>query len=344
MSKKTKALLYNLICFAVIFISVLLVIISTGFVRIMAAEQRRAIDDDLANRALFAAETGAEDAIVKIRKSIVNGPPLNGTDLNKCADGELSGSADYDISYTCQIIESDVKNLTFELPVEGSREIDLSGIGGLNKVRVEWHLQNISKDGPINNLAGLNVNSSSTYWLNQKIPALMRINAITYPSGGFNTGTIGNNVMFVYPVTNGASIPQLDITDPGTSSGSAACSPSAADDVFACRADITGLGAGNTIVKLTALQRGAWVRVTALNNSNQIIDLPGNIYSIDSTGRSGDVLRRVRMTAQFTSSGAGGSSAGDVLGRNFVITDQSICKDFGYDNTNGKATDNAGCY
>jgi len=328
--------------FVVIFISVLLVIISTGFVRIMVAEQRRAIEDDLANRALFAAETGAEDAIVEIRKRISEDKTLGNSELGVCKDKQLSPETSYDISYSCQIIESDIKNLTFELPVEGSREIDLSEAPGLSSVLVEWHVP--SEDGtPISNTT-LNRNISPVDWKNNGFPALMRINAFSYPVSptGFSQGDIGNDVIFAYPVSNNSS--PIDLNIQNVSSGAASCFLSTTGDAFACKAKITGLRPNtNTIIKLTSLQRGAHVQFTALDGANQPINLPGNVYSIDSTGKAGDVLRRVRVSAQFTSSGAGGTSAGNVFGRNFVITDQSICKDFGYDNSNGTATDLSGC-
>ena len=54
--------------FTVIFITLLLLILTTAYIRLMVNEQRQATDNDLSSRAFYAAESGVNDAILKIKK------------------------------------------------------------------------------------------------------------------------------------------------------------------------------------------------------------------------------------------------------------------------------------
>lgn len=124
--------------FTVIFVTMLLLIMTTAFIRLMINEQRQSTDNDLSNRAFYAAEAGVNDAILQIKEaleapnvnlalaSIIKGQCGGSTDVPKI----LSSSSEADISYTCQFISLTSPSISGSAKEGDALIFDLTGTTG----------------------------------------------------------------------------------------------------------------------------------------------------------------------------------------------------------------------
>jgi Tfp pilus assembly protein PilX len=203
--------------FTVIFFMLLITIITVGFLRIMAAEQRQSLNNDLNASAEAAAQSGIEDAKRAILKynSLPDGDPLK-TQLqaalttNTCNalftnpsvrgalnlnnNGSINNQAGLNEYYTCLSVNLTTPDYVGSSNASKSEFIPLVPEGGnkYDQVTISWHLasQTIGADGdgqPNNYAPGVLLPpvTGAGSWSSQGYPAYMRVELYGYPNGNF---------------------------------------------------------------------------------------------------------------------------------------------------------------
>ncbi|HET7320074.1 MAG TPA: pilus assembly PilX N-terminal domain-containing protein [Candidatus Saccharimonadales bacterium] len=317
--------------FASIIIVMTLVIIlglmAIGFGRLMRSEQRSALDRQLSTQAYYAAESGVKDAIYAIQKGFAtsnsnSGQCLTSADLGSgfSATGNVL-DATTGTQYTCIMVETEPTSLEYN-PIStdtgnttGTKYISLVGktmdrssdqiIGSL---KVSWQ----GKSGGAS-FGGPNCDSSgvtfpvSTGWTCG--PGVIRI-TLTPFANSFDRGSLvnGTYTVFLYPQNNstagtlGSAIyvaGQANMNQQGAIvSGNCNSANSSATTPRQC----------NVLINLANLSSRFFVSVKSFYVDSDVVitpyaDATGNTpmrlsgaqATIDSTGKSQDVLRRIKV-------------------------------------------------
>ena len=224
--------------FTVIFFMLLITIITVGFLRIMAAEQRQALDNDLNASAEAAAQSGIEDAKRAILKynSLAASDPLKAqlqsaltssacdalftnasvrSALNLNNTGSINNQAGLNEYYTCLSVNLNTPDYIGSASAGKSEFVPLvpENDDKYDKFTISWHLasQTIGNDGdgqPAKYAPGTTlpaVAGGASSWSSQGYPAYLRVELYGYPSGNFNRGKMDilESSIFLVPNTSG---------------------------------------------------------------------------------------------------------------------------------------------
>ncbi len=136
----------------VVLLSVILTIITTGFLRIIARNQREATEKQLAQQAIYAAEAGIEDA----KKAIANPVGISkgsntleqvlsgAQDTCAVASGGALGTIGSDLgnnsSYTCQLIDPTPNELEYNITENDNQlaRIRMATGSSYERIKVTW--------------------------------------------------------------------------------------------------------------------------------------------------------------------------------------------------------------
>lgn len=348
--------------FTVLFFTILITVLTVGFVRIMINERRQATDQDLTTRAYYAAESGVEDARRALQQYypvVADRPKLNTDTCDAPVGYSKTISTNPSIGYSCMLMDLNPTDLQATLPGDGNSTqwaIRSQGDVAFNKVRISWHSLSEEVDGAT--VAFRATGTDNPTYANWKdgsgvsFPAMLRMQMFGYPK----TGTFGraqlealNRVGFLNPTTSPSSgdfpINNLDAntrpqdtrctTDPSVFGG------------YACQASIIvnpGIDpSGNYIfMRLKSLydQNGTKVKIELLNGSTVVSTQDGQAI-VDITGRAGDVFRRVQSRVSLP-----GAIDTSLLPEFAVESGGDICKRFELTDTGEsliQPTDPAGC-
>jgi Tfp pilus assembly protein PilX len=224
--------------FTVIFFMLLITIITIGFLRIMTAEQRQALDNDLTASAQAAAQSGIEDAKRAIIKynSLPDTDPLKAqlqtaltssncnalftsaavrTALNLNNSGSINNQPGLNEFYTCLSVNLNTPDYIAPASAGKSEFIPLSPENGdpFEQILVSWHLASaaVGTDGdgqPSNYAPGVQlppVAGGANSWSTRGYPAYLRVELFGYPNGSFNRGGIDQLSRSVFLVPNASS-------------------------------------------------------------------------------------------------------------------------------------------
>ena len=224
--------------FTVIFFMLLVTIITIGFLRIMAAEQRQALDNDLTASAEAAAQSGIEDAKRAILKynSLPSGDPLKAqlqtaltssqcdalftnasvrAALSLNNTGSINNQAGLNEYYTCLSVNLNTPDYIGSASAGKSEFVPLVPENGnkVDKISISWHLasQTVGKDGdgePNNYAPGVllpPVTGGANSWSTQGYPAYLRVELYGYPNGNFNRDKMDVLSRSVFLVPNSSS-------------------------------------------------------------------------------------------------------------------------------------------
>lgn len=308
----------------VIFVTILLTVLTTSFIRLGVNEQRQAIDDDLTTRAFYAAESGVQDAMRAINER------LDPADANfaECtpAHGVGSGmlSAELDAEYTCQIINLTPPDYRAYLDKNESTFFKLEGTENITDFTVYWHIfgDDNDSDGTTYSLRANADLLTEFAWNTGNHPAMIRVQVMSIPeSGSVQRGDINNSIAFFSPTRTGLPSVNLSTGVDGEVLNSN-CTPATGGIDFGeyvCSATVAGLDSASRdyYLRIKALYRDTHIKVVA-NEGH--VGLVGAQAVVDVTGRAADVFRRVQQRVNLTN---------DVLWPEFALfSAQDICKDF----------------
>lgn len=312
-----------------IMLSLLLLAITVSMVTVQSLTLRKAEDSEQSQRAYFAAESGVEDAVARIRTGQVLQP--GGQDCSSPAVSQnlgLSSTAPGTYGWSCQFISFSGSPSDVIHQPDVSTTIDPSATS-FNSLQLLWDQSaNTAASGYFTSPA---LTGGTTAWGNHAMP--LELTVVEYPRGvNFTTKQINTQTALILPETAGAGTiayaprKTYDVTDPtranacnaahplncgidGALPVAAVCTTATVADLsntgkYHCKLTMTGLNPGMSYVfrlrsRYTA-EDGSNKGRFVFNFCNGSCAVPANLVpvtdstaTIDVTGRAGDVYRRV---------------------------------------------------
>lgn len=226
----------------VMFFTVLTLVVTLGFVRLMLIEQRQATDDNLSNMAKAAAESGIEDAKRAILKydslpigsperityeGLLNNPTCNALNSSGMVQTDLgldpNGTVAEGQRYSCLTVR--LNTTEFKGPAQkDGKVIPLKSVSPFDRIQVSWHL--ISDDSRPGDGDGTPAN----YWNQDTLPkagdlaatdspALLRVQLFSYATGALNRNAISDSNRSVTLIPSNAGAASFDISAEDPKSG-----------------------------------------------------------------------------------------------------------------------------
>lgn len=328
----------------VVFIMVISLIV-LGFSQVSRRNSREALDRHLSSQAFYAAETGANDAAIRLAKMLENGDPLE--EQTECVDNDKytknSGKLDEenDVSYSCLLVNPFPSTQQFT-NMTGSKIVALnaneSSNGLLNSLPMEWSRTAAHTESRIGTCPGTRAGATWTdfpdvaEW-NSKCPyAVLRVDIVQNNEttrSSAQAAAKATMTFFVYPKQgNISSPPNIEYASQPSNAGNPYGQGASQGKVYAaacnhevCKFNLTGLDFPNGYMRIKALYRdAAEVQVKASSGN-----FKGGQVAIDSTGKAQDVLRRIQVRRPLSGSGSSNVAG---FSDNALQTEKSICKRF----------------
>lgn len=365
--------------FVVLFASLLLTILTVGFMRIMIQEQQQATNQDLSQSARDSAVSGVEDA-KRVLHACVLGSDKACTAIasKKCATIQDSGviptqsetetviksgtagDGSLNQAYTCVTIEQKTDDYIGNLTEGKSAVIPLKAVGDFDTIQIEWMHKDNGSTGT--NYAGGRVETllspvsgdftslpKKSDW-NQSAASLLRVQSIVPSGASVSLDQLdGSDVSTSYlrpanvtddanDVSASALIPNVPIrTARATGDNNVTASVTAiacsnyrfTHGAYACRATLS-LAPGTipadsqvAFMRLTSLYRDTSYKISLIRSSS-VVQFDGVQPIVDSTGRAGNIFRRVSSRVGAATNLPYPESVFDVSGslcKNFYVTD-----------------------
>ena len=354
----------------VMFTSILLMVVSTGFIRIMVQEESRASNNNLSRTAYESAVAGVEDgkrAIMACQRGGSASAACKAIAAKRCSTiqdaGIISSISNTAVTiksgtnlqyisgqaYTCVLIDSQTSDVVYSLKEGSSRVVPLRVNKDTSIIRLQWMMKN-DKVSTISSADGGDTLPKRVEWP-ADAPALLRIQAVVPESTTVNgQQSFDSSIVstaFLRPsgiraprnlldsTAFNAVAPQAVRAAGGATNATAGVSPiTCSAEAFdnhqhACSAYVTlprNLVAGNPMafLRITSIYNDTDVRLSFDNIGDGTIKFDGVQPKVDSTGRAGDVYRRVSSRISSSSNINYPEYAVDITG--------SLCKDFSVTN------------
>lgn len=325
--------------FTAIFFTILLTVLTTGFIRIMINENQQANDDDFSSRAYYAAESGVED----MKRALAQYYPSDTAKLNAAICDPPVGysnvvSAALGISYPCKLLNFNPPSIEATLPGDGSTlqwRLRSQNDASFNAIRISWHSLSDTVDGA--NVAFRTTNTIPTYgaWNNggTPFPAMIRSQIFGYTTAGpVNEADLkaNNYAGFLNPTStaNGNSIDISGALNGATTPTNVLCTANTTTyGGYACQTtiNITSIGSfsGKTMfLRLKSLfdTNGTKVKIELMNGSN-VVNTSDAQAIVDVTGRAGTLFRRVQSRVSLP-----GTASSDLMPEFGLESGDNICK------------------
>jgi Tfp pilus assembly protein PilX len=284
----------------VIILSILLSLITTAFVRVAVSEQRNATNDDLSNRAFYAAQAGFEDAMHTLATNPQNQSTCGSTQV--ISDKNQTG---IDAAYTCKLVSLNVTDL-----MTNSIDVNKAYVYPLDLTTYSSPSYTLNVSWTSSGSATVNNKSlpPTSYWLGQNYYAAMRADLVWFPaSGSLNNNSVKSQAYYFVPSTSNEA--------PTTTIGGSGGLPtepilysncSGSSGTGSCTGTIK-LGSFNSsnhvflvlrpIYKSVAGSPGVDVNITESNGAK--ITFANGQASVDITGRAGDAYRRIKQNVPY---------------------------------------------
>ena len=287
---------------SIILIVLIITVITLSLATLIRRELRQSIDEQLSSQALYAAESGINDAIKKISDGTITGS-VTGCDQTS-PEGVFSNqtiSSDENVRYTCILVNQTPPVISTDIQKETVKSYPIISSTGqtVSSLTFTWK----SLDSAFTpNIAGCDrfdfnrcLRAYNT-WGN-RLP-LLRVRLLPYPSSDF-TSSINPIDVIAYPgPRSGVSDSTLTLTPNGLRQKMlfATCSSTNKN----CTVSISGLGSGGDLSGRYYLQIYSYYGSTniKINGKDQLggeIKFSGAQAEIDATGVAQDVLRRMKV-------------------------------------------------
>ena len=322
--------------FMVVFATLLITIVTVGFVKIMLQGQQQASATDLSQSAYDSAQAGVEDAkraILRYKSLCDSATPivdcsaeyltLNSSTCNDAVKqlDEIKGEAVNEVrvqtgnrsleqAYTCTKISMETPNYMGSLAVDGSKMIPLIGSESFESIQIDWfsakNLQNPSDLVDLPDLSDTSLPTQDNWGINK--PSIMRAQVIQFNKSGFSLSdfdSISSNALFLYPSRIVATTASLsnDARLSGKTIKEAHCTDNI--ELYACSVvvDLSAEISGNRVayLNLASIYNSSDYRIKLLKNSTGgTVNFKSVQPEIDSTGRANNLFRRVVSRIELT--------------------------------------------
>jgi len=299
--------------FSVIIIMAILTLLTIGFTTVTRRAQRNTLDNQQNTQAFYAAESGVNDAARAIQatstysKTTCDGDPVNFV---------YTLNAATNVGYTCVLVDATPPRQTYDsVPVLGTGEpviATLASEGGqaITSVRISWDSPrgltdpltlpspNTTMLGGSPNLPPATAIAPALNWGNRV--GMLRVDLV--PISSLSRANLVNNsfTFFLLPSNSGAtSLNALSGTDNQAGTLETNCGAT----VPRCVATINLFTPGPATatanryrMRLTSYYQTVRVPSIEILNGAALLDQIDGQALIDSTGKSGDVFRRIQVT------------------------------------------------
>lgn len=334
---------------SIIVTSVLMIVvtlIALSYATVIRREQVKQLDRQLSSRAFYAAESGVNLAVDKIKNA-------NFT-ANKSSCGTLGGTfqasdlvidANTQTEISCLLIDQTPQTLEYSSIGEESRVMSFTSANGtpINTVTFSWQLDNTTATTP----AGCATRPPNGFPDGATQPwscghPLLRVDLV--PTEGAldrNAMQAAQFVGFLYPRTSGTGSvgPYAVTTGNGNNKGriiDARCNTTlGTNNPRICTATISGLNARTYSARVTSIYGNSQLSLFAIGGGSRLA-LSGGQVVIDSTAKAAGVLRRIQVRKTidgtdasgnvFVAPGFGLEVAGELC-KQYLVTDrvQDLC-------------------
>lgn len=334
--KQYKSLSSNESGFASIVIALVLVLvmslITIGFAQFARREQQNALNKQLSNQAYYAAETGVNDVLKLLKEGRVSDSANSCLTFPAPAAGgrpAVSNVLKPGVKYACATLSTKLEKLVKDPLAPDTAWTTIfstpSGLPALSSLNIGW--KPTDDTGKVLRAAtnsGFSQSVGASPW---KSPAVLQV-SITPLVNTTRADLINNTfTVYLYPAAVGSPA----TVNYNSSGGTAIVSGCTAGDVNSCNVTITGLqaGTGSTpgasfLVHILTYYDASEVTISdglSIGVSPSHLTFDGAQAKIDVTGKSREVLKRIRATVPLTGTNADAMS-------NFALEAQDVCKRF----------------
>lgn len=320
---------------------VLMLVISLtilSFGQTVRREQRQTLDRQLSSQAFYAAESGINDIRKYIKTNYAGQIPPSKTDCGATTQYDLTGTIDSETGtgYTCLLVGSSPKKLNYTLsrsapakvfPVSTIDPADIATpTTPITAIDFTWKPVQANAAAPLVNCdtsVPATIPSATATGYQCAGFGVLRVDLVPYPAAGQTRENMQSDgfTAFLWPTANNApATVSYEGSGDNIYGGSAnqGARARAACDSVSCRVSVTGLNSSRYYARVSTIYRDSVLEVSARGAGGQDLSLFGAQITIDSTGKSQDVLRRVQVRVPLTS--------GDLVSDYGLQTTESLCK------------------
>jgi len=313
--------------FVTIMVMIIFGVLILSFSQISNREGISALNRNLSTNALYAAESGINDAYTAIR----NGSLVQQT--SSCSPNTYGTSTlNNNTKYTCVLVSNTPSTLQYQCPGFCPNNTMISYLQGtnssdpINQLTINW------SDATKNN-SGCSIVTPSPFLPANSWPTncleVLRVDLVPFVSGTTTLSSLSSGVdavktFFLYPQSSAAATQNFSTITDG-SVYSANCPTSSPG----CSFNITGLvlSSPSYYIRIQYYYGSPQIKFGGLTASGQPISFSGSQVQIDATGLSGTVLKRV--SASIALNGQNASPYSLPLPPSYALqSTDSICKSF----------------
>jgi hypothetical protein len=337
-----------------ILISLLFVVVVVSMVNVLTREQRQSTAADQSSRAYYAAETGIEDGLAKVKNALAQPAPLVALSAAEQGGSCIVPAASTNAApYSCLILSRQSNILSGILKRDGaSEQIDLSSVTQpIGKIVIDWNLTGgQGGDSPVDSLSSLPTSATQfdggAQWGNK--PAVLEATTIRFTTAGGGlfdaTNATQLNILenLIVPTQSGSgSIPDYSANNAIHQPVAGVCTTTTtSSNPYNCHMtlNVTDSATYNHVIRLRARYNGAHFAVHVYDTSGTLVSVPDQYETIDVTAKANNTSRRVRAKVAIFQNTASLDYA--------LFSDHDICKDFALrdsrsGNTGGNGLDSA---
>ncbi|PID32149.1 hypothetical protein CR970_02095 [Candidatus Saccharibacteria bacterium] len=309
----------GLAAFIVVFIIMLiLTLILLGFSRIIRREQQQVLDRTLSNRAFYAAESGVNVVMERIRQGTVSdktdcGPSSGVTS----ADLQVDPDASTNTRVTCLTVDTTPNDLVYgSAPANQAFIAPFTAPEAVSSITFGWENPAVGT-APSYGCGGFDSPAAASWNCGA---AMLRVDIVPVGAGMTRQSLI-DNMFSVYMYPSGSGGGSVSYTTGAAAKGvkglaNCSASPTGPD----CQLTVQGLGAlgaSEYSLRIMSMYQPAAITITPRNAAGSSLPLSDAQVVIDSTGRAQDVVKRVRVR----------KSLNTVLVPNYALQSaDSLCK------------------
>src|SRR3990167_7299078 len=324
---------------------VLLTLVGIGFTKVMNRSLQSSSASQQASAASYAAQSGINDAISYIAKSLQANP---GADVSSTQCGTLIDpggpletaaklSPDGNTAYTCVLVDPNPTSLFYQnLAPYKSQVIKITTNTPLTSLLFSWQASDRTRNQFVPPSKGTVLYDEKT-WSDANYAPLLRVTLYPIPASGDLTNVQANSkTFFLYPQSGGGSN-SLAYSSPSglapvncSSKNLGSFSGTADYDCNLVVNNLSSASASYFYARLTPFYAQTVIKVKANDSSNQAVSFKNVQSVIDVTAKSGSAVKRLQARMDSSSNTTGTdlniSSGSDNAPEFALQTASTLCK------------------
>ncbi|KKU19854.1 MAG: hypothetical protein UX30_C0007G0127, partial [Candidatus Saccharibacteria bacterium GW2011_GWA2_46_10] len=329
----------------VVFVLVLLLtLLSIGFTKVMNRSLQSTSSNQQSTAAGYAAQSGVNDAISYIKKTLQVDPSAN-VSATKCDDllkqgAPLASASKLDdaTNYTCLLIDPTPTSLFYQdLPPYKSQIAKVTTSAPLSSLLFSWQSTNAEHNQFVPNADGQTLFDETVWSLNKYSPVL-RLTLYPIPANADISGVqAASKTFYLYPQTGGGSNSVSYNSASGLQSVNCASKNLGAFSGSAdydCNVVINNLPSGATAAyfyaRFSPYYDKAVVKIKANDSASQPIKFVNVQSVIDVTAKSGNATKRLQARMDSSTAAGGGDfnidPSSNLAPEYALQTNDTLCK------------------